>query len=156
MSTKLTHANKSAVDTNELGGGLGGTSGVSKRTDRKCTLVLEDGSVFSGQSFGAEVSIAGEVVFNTGMVGYVENFTDPSYKGQILATTYPLLGNYGVQNSPPDELGLPTGMESDRIHVSAVLCQVCLYLCIFKSLLTKLSKLRRIASCCLSFSFLKS
>ena len=109
---------------------------MSKRTDRKCTLVLEDGSVFSGQSFGAEVSIAGEVVFNTGMVGYVENFTDPSYKGQILATTYPLLGNYGVQNSPPDELGLPTGMESDRIHVSAVLCQVCLYLCIFKSLLT--------------------
>ena len=71
---------------------------MSKRTDRKCTLVLEDGSVFSGQSFGAEVSIAGEVVFNTGMVGYVENFTDPSYKGQILATTYPLLGNYGVQN----------------------------------------------------------
>ena len=67
--------------------------------------------------------IAGEVVFNTGMVGYVENLTDPSYKGQILATTYPLLGNYGVQHSDPDELGLPAGMESDRIHVSAVLCQ---------------------------------
>jgi carbamoyl-phosphate synthase small subunit len=115
------HTNK--LDLKDTGGGLGGTSGVSKRTDRKCTLVLEDGSVFSGQSFGAEVSIAGEVVFNTGMVGYVENFTDPSYKGQILATTYPLLGNYGVQNSPPDELGLPSGMESDRIHVSAVLCQ---------------------------------
>ena len=110
-------------DVADIGGGLGGTSGVSKRTDRKCTLVLEDGSVFSGQSFGAETSIAGEVVFNTGMVGYVENLTDPSYKGQILATTYPLLGNYGVQRSDPDELGLPSGMESDRIHVSAVLCQ---------------------------------
>ena len=72
-------------------------------------------TVFSGQSFGAEISIAGEVVFNTGMVGYVENLTDPSYKGQILATTYPLLGNYGVQNSDPDELGLPSGMESERI-----------------------------------------
>ena len=74
-------------------------------------------TVFSGQSFGAEISIAGEVVFNTGMVGYVENLTDPSYKGQILATTYPLLGNYGVQNSDPDELGLPSGMESDRIRL---------------------------------------
>mmetsp|Transcript_34549 Transcript_34549/g.108292 ORF Transcript_34549/g.108292 Transcript_34549/m.108292 type:complete len:1540 (-) Transcript_34549:78-4697(-) len=107
----------------DLGGGLGGTSGVSKRTDRKCTLVLEDGSVFSGQSFGAEVSVAGEVVFNTGMVGYVENFTDPSYRGQILVNTYPLLGNYGVQHSPPDELGLPSGMESDRVQVTAVICQ---------------------------------
>jgi carbamoyl-phosphate synthase small subunit len=119
----IARSNTSHNDVAEVGGGLGGTSGVSKRTDRKCTLVLEDGSVFSGQSFGAEVSIAGEVVFNTGMVGYVENLTDPSYKGQILATTYPLLGNYGVQHSPPDELGLPSGMESDRIHASAVLCQ---------------------------------
>jgi len=96
---------------------------VSKRTDRICTLVLEDGSVFSGQSFGAETSVSGEVVFNTGMVGYVENMTDPSYKGQILVTTYPLMGNYGVQKSPPDELGLPAGMESDRIQTTAVICQ---------------------------------
>jgi len=63
------------------------------------------------------------VVFNTGMVGYVENLTDPSYKGQILVSTYPLLGNYGVQNSPPDELGLPSGMESARIQCDAVICQ---------------------------------
>ena len=96
--SNIATANKNR-DPAEVGGGLGGTSGVSKRTDRKCTLVLEDGSVFSGQSFGAETSVAGEVVFNTGMVGYVENLTDPSYKGQILATTYPLLGNYGVQHS---------------------------------------------------------
>ncbi|KAJ1476293.1 hypothetical protein T484DRAFT_1825405 [Baffinella frigidus] len=127
MSSVVQKAN--AGGSLDAGGGLGGTSGVSKRTDRKCTLVLEDGSVFSGQSFGSEASIAGEVVFNTGMasiagevvfntgmVGYVENLTDPSYKGQILVTTYPLLGNYGVQNSPPDELGLPTGMESSRIQ----------------------------------------
>lgn len=74
-----------------------------------------------------------------GMVGYVENFTDPSYKGQILATTYPLLGNYGVQNSPPDELGLPSGMESDRIHVSAVLCQVSIHPFIYRYLSIHLS-----------------
>jgi carbamoyl-phosphate synthase small subunit len=62
-------------------------------------LVLEDGSVFEGASFGAEVPVAGEVVFNTGMTGYVESFSDPSYAGQIVVLTYPLIGNYGV----PDE-----------------------------------------------------
>jgi len=107
----------------DVGGGMGGTSGVSKRTDRRCTLVLEDGSVYSGQSFGSEISVSGEVVFNTGMVGYVENLTDPSYRGQLLVSTYPLLGNYGVPHTPEDELGLPTGMESERIQTTAVICQ---------------------------------
>ena len=62
-------------------------------------LILEDGAVFSGVSFGSPLTgpgITGEVVFNTGMVGYPESFTDPSYRGQILALTYPLIGNYGV------------------------------------------------------------
>ena len=59
-------------------------------------LYLEDGSAFEGTSFGAQVSASGEVVFNTGMVGYVESLTDPSYAGQILVCTYPLIGNYGV------------------------------------------------------------
>lgn len=59
-------------------------------------LILEDGTVFEGRSFGAPVSIAGEVVFNTGMVGYPQSFTDPSYAGQILVCTYPLIGNYGI------------------------------------------------------------
>ncbi len=59
-------------------------------------LFLKDGTVFEGKSFGAKKSIAGEVVFNTGMVGYPEAFTDPSYRGQILVCTYPLIGNYGV------------------------------------------------------------
>ena len=62
-------------------------------------LYLKDGSVFEGQSFGANVSAPGEVVFNTGMVGYVESLTDPSYAGQILVCTYPLIGNYGVPKS---------------------------------------------------------
>jgi len=62
-------------------------------------LVLEDGSVFTGEAFGASSTVGGEVVFNTGMVGYTEAVTDPSYKGQILCQTYPLIGNYGVSKS---------------------------------------------------------
>jgi carbamoyl-phosphate synthase small subunit len=59
-------------------------------------LILENGRIFEGVSFGAETNVFGEVVFNTGMVGYPEGFTDPSYYGQILTMTYPLIGNYGV------------------------------------------------------------
>jgi len=61
-------------------------------------LILEDGTVFKGNSFGAESDVAGEVVFSTAMTGYPEAFTDPSYFGQILVMTYPLIGNYGVSN----------------------------------------------------------
>jgi len=61
-------------------------------------LILKDGSIFNGNSFGFEESAAGEVVFSTGMVGYPESFTDPSYQGQILILTYPLIGNYGVSD----------------------------------------------------------
>lgn len=66
------------------------------KTEKKVELILEDGSVFSGISFGSEKNVSGEVVFNTGMVGYNEALTDPSYRGQILVFTYPLIGNYGV------------------------------------------------------------
>lgn len=59
-------------------------------------LMLEDGSVMSGMTFGADRAVGGEVVFNTGMSGYVETLTDPSYRGQILVLTYPLVGNYVV------------------------------------------------------------
>ena len=62
----------------------------------KVKLTLEDGSVYYGRSFGALASAAGEVVFNTAMTGYPESLTDPSYKGQILCLTYPLVGNYGA------------------------------------------------------------
>src|SRR5438046_7106797 len=62
----------------------------------KAILALEDGSVFHGQGFGAPASACGEVCFNTSMSGYQEILTDPSYKGQIVAMTYPLIGNYGV------------------------------------------------------------
>jgi carbamoyl-phosphate synthase small subunit len=82
-------------------------------------LVLEDGTVFSGQSFGSETSVAGEVVFNTAMTGYPESLTDPSYRGQILVLTYPLIGNYGVPAGIP-ESGIISNYESDRIQISGL------------------------------------
>jgi len=83
---------------------------------RRARLVLADGTEFVGRAFGAPVSAAGEVVFNTGMVGYPETLTDPSYRAQILTFTYPLLGNYGVP-----EAADRTRFESDRIQVAAAL-----------------------------------
>ena len=85
-------------------------------------LILEDGSVFDGTGFGYPSEIAGEVVFNTGMVGYTETLTDPSYRGQILCMTYPLVGNYGVPSiGVKDEHGLPKFFESDKIQIRALL-----------------------------------
>ena len=87
---------------------------------RPATLILDDGSHFAGQSFGYERDTTGEVVFNTAMTGYPESLTDPSYAGQILTLTYPLIGNYGVPPTGTDASGLPLFMESDRIHVAAL------------------------------------
>lgn len=83
-------------------------------------LVLEDGSEFQGVPFGAVRAAAGEVVFNTGMVGYPESLTDPSYRGQILVMTYPLIGNYGVPRLERDDDGLLLHYESERIHVEGL------------------------------------
>jgi len=112
---------------------------------RAARLILEDGTVFCGWSFGAEQNTVGEVVFNTAMTGYPESLTDPSYAGQILTFTYPLIGNYGVpETSPTPDPGLtpnpsperegdfvgegsngsavlPRYMESDQIHPKAVI-----------------------------------
>ncbi len=89
---------------------------------RNVTLRLSDGTEFHGHSFGYEQPVAGEVVFNTAMMGYPESLTDPSYAGQLLTMTFPLVGNYGV---PPftynRETGLPNFMESDRIFASALI-----------------------------------
>jgi len=79
---------------------------------------LEDGTVIPGNGFGVQGEFSGEVVFNTGMVGYTESLTDPSYRGQILLQTYPLIGNYGVPpRSLADPQGVPLNFESDRIQV---------------------------------------
>jgi carbamoyl-phosphate synthase small subunit len=87
---------------------------------REARLILEDGTVFVGRSFGYDSDTAGEVVFNTAMTGYPESLTDPSYAGQILVTTFPLIGNYGVPDTGAGSDGLPLFMESDRIHVKAL------------------------------------
>jgi carbamoyl-phosphate synthase small subunit len=84
-------------------------------------LVLEDGTIFEGEGFGFQGASAGEVVFSTGMVGYPESLTDPSYKGQILTLTYPLVGNYGVPEFTRDESGLPLGFESEKIQASGLI-----------------------------------
>jgi carbamoyl-phosphate synthase small subunit len=82
-------------------------------------LWLEDGTEISGSSFGYEESIAGEVVFNTAMTGYPESLTDPSYKGQILVLTYPLVGNYGVPVSEVEN-ELLKFFESGKLHISGL------------------------------------
>jgi len=85
----------------------------------KAVLVLEDGSHFFGHGFGAVKKVSGEIVFSTSMVGYPEALTDPSYKGQILTLTYPLVGNYGVP--PYDlELGIPRYFESESTKATGL------------------------------------
>ena len=105
---------------------------------KEAKLILDDGSQFCGWSFGyagaprqnggrpsgrgqnSDICV-GEVVFNTAMTGYPESLTDPSYAGQILVTTYPLIGNYGVPDTDLGDNGLPLFMESDRIHAKALI-----------------------------------
>jgi carbamoyl-phosphate synthase small subunit len=88
---------------------------------RDVTLVLSDGTKFHGKSFGSEQPVAGEVVFNTAMTGYPESLTDPSYAGQLMTLTYPLVGNYGVPPFTVEKNGLATFMESDKIYASAII-----------------------------------
>lgn len=87
---------------------------------KKAKLILENGLEFEGYSFGYNQPACGEVVFSTAMVGYPESLTDPSYSGQMLCVTYPIVGNYGV---PADELenGISKYFESDKIHVKALI-----------------------------------
>ena len=85
---------------------------------QEARLILDDGTEFCGWSFGYEANAVGEVVFNTAMTGYPESLTDPSYAGQILVTTYPLIGNYGVPETGGEPL--PKFMESEGIHVKGL------------------------------------
>ena len=88
---------------------------------KKAKLILEDGITMEGWSFGAPVSGSGEVVFSTAMVGYPESLTDPSYEGQILCVSYPLIGNYGIPSEMRDANGLCTTFESERIHTRGLI-----------------------------------
>lgn len=86
-------------------------------TLKKATLILQNGLRFKGWSFGYEGVTDGEVVFSTAMVGYPESLTDPSYSGQILCVSYPLIGNYGIPPMEKDSYGLCANFESEAIHV---------------------------------------
>ncbi len=90
------------------------------QTKIKAALILEDGTEFIGYSFGYDKNTNGEVVFNTGMVGYPETMTDPSYRGQILVCTFPLIGNYGVPGDERED-NLYKNFESEEIHVRALI-----------------------------------
>jgi carbamoyl-phosphate synthase/aspartate carbamoyltransferase len=94
-----------------------------QREEQRVYLEIQDGEVYEGISFGAQKSAAGELVFQTGMVGYPESLTDPSYRGQILVITFPLVGNYGVPSrTVMDELleDLPKYFESSEIHIAGL------------------------------------
>ena len=88
---------------------------------KKAKLILEDGSTYEGMSFGYERNVSGELVFSTGMSGYPESLTDPSYAGQLIMMTYPLIGNYGVPPLSLEKNGLSHFMESQKIHAEALI-----------------------------------
>ncbi|XP_072180802.1 carbamoyl-phosphate synthase [ammonia], mitochondrial-like [Diadema setosum] len=97
---------------------------AEKKKPTTAHLILQDGTKFTGYSFGHQKSTAGELVFNTGLVGYPESLTDPSYRGQILTLTFPIVGNYGVPDTHAiDEHGLMKFVESEKIQVSGLLVQ---------------------------------
>jgi len=87
---------------------------------KKVKLILEDGTEFHGYSFGYEEAVSGELVFNTAMTGYPESLTDPSYRGQIIVSTFPLTGNYGVPGTQSEQ-DILKNFESDKIHAKAII-----------------------------------
>jgi len=127
----LRHAAKSAIQSRrarsigQVGRSLATQSGDdTKKPTALAKIHLEDGTTLVGKSFGCHEGAEGEVVFATGMVGYPESMTDPSYQGQILTLTTPMVGNYGVPDRKTiDEYGLPKHFESDKIHVNGLIVQ---------------------------------
>ena len=121
---------REAVETTQLPATINAVNSLSlnsyleqSRGSRAMQLELQDGTLYQGVSFGAEKSVSGELVFQTGMVGYPESITDPSYRGQILVITFPLIGNYGVpsRETADEVLGdLPAHFEATQIHVAAI------------------------------------
>lgn len=107
--------------TNQHSTNLHSSSPLSLGEGKGVRLCLSDGTVFRGRSFGYEKPVAGEVVFNTAMTGYPESLTDPSYAGQLMTLTYPLVGNYGVPPFTIEANGLATFMESEKIHAEAII-----------------------------------
>ncbi len=96
---------------------------MNSSAKKSAKLVLEDGTEYCGFLVGSDVTTSGEVVFNTGMVGYTETLSDPSYSGQILVQTSPMIGNYGVPGDDKDEYGIKKHFESDMIHAKGLIMQ---------------------------------
>lgn len=88
---------------------------------KKGKLILQDGTSFEGQIFGSEKSTSGEVVFSTGMVGYPESLTDPSFRGQLLTFTFPLVGNYGVPDEKLNKQRFSSVFENEKIHARGII-----------------------------------
>lgn len=93
---------------------------TSKPSFERATFTIRDGPVYDGKSFGAKANVSGEAVFTTSLVGYPESMTDPSYRGQILVFTQPLIGNYGVPSAAKDEYGLLKYFESPNIQAAGI------------------------------------
>ncbi len=124
QATKVANYKSSAKITRKNHTPLNLPTGRQAQTSNLPTpmhLTLEDGTTLTGQSFGAHIPTEGEVVFNTGMMGYPESLTDPSYRGQILVLTYPLIGNYGVPSETLDQDKLPENFESNQPHIRALI-----------------------------------
>ena len=117
-NTSLLSSRHAGLWTSTMGArGKSGWAPVGSAIPRACTLELEDGLRLSGMSFGSEKSVEGELVFTTGMVGYPETLTDPSYNGQFVVSTFPLAGNYGVRRSLQTGGGGETGAERWHKHM---------------------------------------
>lgn len=99
---------------------LSPTKRLQQPSFERATFTIRDGPIFDGKSFGAKANISGEAVFTTSLVGYPESMTDPSYRGQILVFTQPLIGNYGVPSSERDEFGLLKYFESPNIQAAGI------------------------------------
>jgi len=101
--------------------GAGAPSHYNANSQTPASLQLKSGQIFKGTSFGAEQTAAGEVVFTTSLVGYPESMSDPSYRGQLLVFTQPLVGNYGIPNQSLDKWGLLNNFESARVQVQGII-----------------------------------
>ncbi|EJP69769.1 hypothetical protein MY5147_001063 [Beauveria neobassiana] len=97
-----------------------GTIGTTPAASVPATFTIRDGPIFRGKAFGANANISGEAVFTTSLVGYPESMTDPSYRGQILVFTQPLIGNYGVPSNERDQYNLLKYFESPHIQCAGV------------------------------------
>lgn len=112
-----------AIMSNGLSNGISDSLSGRGQERRAMRLDLQDGTSYVGTSFGAEKSISGELVFQTGMVGYPESITDPSYRGQILVITFPLIGNYGAPSRDERDVllgDLPAFFEAEQVHVAGI------------------------------------